>query len=181
MRSENHDIAKAMTPQEFEALYPAVIGWIRQTLLSHESSAQTVAWMGFTRLPLYFGRQLLKTTKVVAVDQVPLPPLSLMGLRRFKEFERGDYDGITYLNTFFVKHTHARDEELYFHELIHVIQWRLLGPERFLALYAEGLESFGYHDSPLEKMAYNAQNAFSRSTQTFDAEKLVACLVSQIS
>jgi hypothetical protein len=68
---KNHDIAKAMTPQEFEALYPAVIGWIRQTLLSHESSAQTVPWMGFTRLPLYFGRQLLKTTKVVAVDQVP--------------------------------------------------------------------------------------------------------------
>jgi hypothetical protein len=32
--------------------------------------------------------------------------------------------GITYLNTFFVKHTRVRDEELYFHELIHVIQWR---------------------------------------------------------
>jgi hypothetical protein len=64
--------------------------------------------------------------------------------------------------------------QLYFHELIHVIQWRLLGPERFLALYAEGLEAFGYHNSPLEQMAYNAQNMFSRSTQIFDAEKLVA-------
>jgi ABC-type uncharacterized transport system substrate-binding protein len=39
-------------------------------LLSHETSAQTVAWMGFERLPFYFGRELLKATKVVAVDHL---------------------------------------------------------------------------------------------------------------
>ena len=83
-----------------------------------------------------------------------------MGLQRFREFEHGDYDGITYLDTIFVKGSQANDEELYFHELIHVLQWGLLGPERFLALYADGLESFGYRDSPLEKMAYLAEKEF---------------------
>jgi hypothetical protein len=58
--------------------------------------------------------------------------------------------------------------------LIHVIQWRLLGPERFLVAYANGLDEFGYENSPLEKMAYDAEAAFKRSSAIFDAEKFVA-------
>ena len=130
-----------MTPEEFQAIYPHIIGWIRQTLGAHEKRAQTVGSMGFTRLPLYFGRELLETAKVVAVDRVPVPPLSAIGLSQFAEFERGDYDGITYLDTFFVKQSLAADEGLHFHELIHIVQWRLLGPETFLAAYAAGLET----------------------------------------
>jgi hypothetical protein len=163
-----------MTPEEFQAVYPHVIGWIRQTLAVHEKRAHTVGSMGFTRLPLYFSRKLLETAKVVAVDRVPVPPLSAIGLSRFAEFETGDYDGITYLDTFFLKQSRAADEELHFHELIHVVQWRLLGPERFLASYAAGLETFGYRNSPLECMAYDAQSTFSQSASAFDAERLVA-------
>jgi hypothetical protein len=122
---------------------------------------------------LYFSQGLLDTTKVVAVTRVPIPPLSSMGLQRFRDFERGDWDGITYLDTYFVKRTKAADEELHLHELIHVVQWRLLGPERFLKLYADGLERFGYLDSPLEKMPFAAQAEFSRSKQPFDAEAVV--------
>jgi hypothetical protein len=80
-----------------------------------------------------------------------------------------------------MRRTHINDEELYFHELIHVIQWRLLGPERFLRLYADGLEKFGYQDSPLEKMAYHTQNEFSRSKRTFDAQALVVRELRQLS
>ena len=65
-------------------------------------------------------------------------------------------------------------ERLHFHELIHVVQWRLLGPETFLAAYAAGLETFGYRESPLEIMAYNAEASFCQSDQLFDAENLVA-------
>jgi hypothetical protein len=95
-------------------------------------------------------------------------------LRRFKEFERGDFDGITYLDTYFLKRRIAHDESLHFHELIHVVQWRLLGAEFFIALYAGGLDKFGYRNSPLEKIAYDAQELFDRSTAVFDAEKFVS-------
>jgi hypothetical protein len=78
-----------VTPEEFQAIYPHIIGWIRQTLGAHEKRAQTVGSMGFTRLPLYFGRELLETAKVVAVDRVPVPPLSAIGLSQFAEFEKG--------------------------------------------------------------------------------------------
>jgi hypothetical protein len=163
-----------MTPQEFQTVYPHVIGWIRQTLGAYEKRTRTVGSMGFSRLPLYFSGELLQMAKVVAVERVPVPPLSAIGLSQFAEFERGDYDGITYLDTFFLKQSRAADEELHFHELIHVVQWRLLGPERFLAAYAAGLETAGYRNSPLECMAYDAQSVFSQSARAFDAERMVA-------
>ncbi len=163
-----------MTPEEFQALYPQVIDWIRRTLAAHEKSAKSVASAGFARLPLYFSHKLLASTRFVAVDRPPMPPLAALGLKQFAAFEQGDFDGITYLDTMFLKRGHAVDEGLYFHELIHVVQWRLLGPERFLAAYADGLERMGYRSSPLETMAYDAQAAFSQSTEAFDAEKMVA-------
>ena len=163
-----------MTPQEFQTHYPRLIGWVRQTLAAHKSQARPVASFGFVRLPQYFSQALLELTAVVSVDKVPVPPLSALGLTQFAAFEQGNYDGVTYLDTFFVKHHRATDERLFFHELIHVVQWRLLGPERFVASYAVGLEALGYRDSPLEIMAYDAEEKFVRSSQPYDAEKLVA-------
>jgi hypothetical protein len=92
-----------MTPEEFRTLYPHVIDWIQQTLGAHAKVAKTVASLGFPRLSRYFSAELLTSTKVVVIDRVPLPPLSSIGLSRFAEFERGDYDGVTYLDTFFCR------------------------------------------------------------------------------
>jgi hypothetical protein len=169
-----------MTPEEFRKLYPHVIGWIQETLAAHSDEANTVSSFGFPRLSRYFSENLLSSTKVIIVDRVPMPPLSSMGLSQFAAFEHGDFDGITYLDTFFVKRGSASAERLYFHELIHVVQWRLLGPERFLAVYANGLETLGYRESPLEAMAYNAEESFCQSDQCFDAENLVAKQLSRM-
>jgi len=171
------DIARSAssrtTPERFQALYPGLIGWIRGTLAAHAAHARPVASAGFERLPHYFSENLLASAKFVAVDQVPTPPLQELGLSRFAAFLLNDPDGITYLDTYFVRRVRATDEALHFHELIHVVQWLLLGPEYFLGAYAAGLEGFGYRDSPLERMAYDAQSAFATG-QVFDAEKLVA-------
>jgi hypothetical protein len=99
-----------------------------------------VASRRFPRLPLCFSANTLTSATVVLVDQLPIPPLSSWGLTRFADFERGTFNGITYLNTFFLKRGELRNEVIHFHELIHVIQWRILGPENFLRLYADGLE-----------------------------------------
>jgi hypothetical protein len=163
-----------MTPEEFQTIYPHVVAWIRQTLVAHANKAQTVASRGFTRLPLYFSGELLASTKFVALERLPMPPLSALGLSQFAQFDCGDFDGITYLDTFFLKLHRVADERLHFHELIHVIQWQLLGPASFLTAYADGLERFGYRESPLEMMAHDAEELFSQSPEIFDAEKLVA-------
>jgi hypothetical protein len=164
-----------MSPEEFAKFYPPLLGWIRATLSSSMHMAQTVASRRFSRLPLYFTENTLMSTKVVLVDPSPMPPLSSMGLERFADFERGgDFDGITYIDTIFLKPIQSNNENIYFHELVHVIQWRLLGPDRFLLSYANGLECFGYRQSPLEAMAYDAETAFASSTAIFNVEKMVA-------
>jgi hypothetical protein len=93
-----------------------------------------------------------------------------MGLSRFGDFELMEASGITYLDTYFLRADHAGDESLHFHELVPVVQWRLLGPERFLWLYADGLERCGYRNSPLEVMAYDLQSRFDAGCQPFDVE-----------
>jgi len=163
-----------MMPEQFQIIYPRISGWIRQTLAGYAEQARAAPSAGFARLPLYFSPGLLQSAKFVVVEQLPMPPLTTLGLGQFEDFLQGDYDGITYLDTFFVRCHRADDEGLYFHELIHVVQWRLLGPERFLAAYADGHKRFGYHKNPLEVMAYDAEATFRQSSQSFNAEKLVA-------
>ena len=163
-----------MSPEEFAKFYPPILNWIRTTLTASAHVAQTIASREFLRLPLYFTEKTLASTKVVLVDPLPIPPLSSMGLARFADFERGNFDGITYIDTIFLKPTQVNNETMHFHELVHVIQWRLLGPDRFLFLYANGLECFGYRQSPLEAMAYDAETVFASSTAIFNVEKMVA-------
>ena len=162
-----------MTPEEFQKFYPVVLGWIDVTLRAHAGNTQTVASRGFPRLRLYFSADTLASAKVVLVDNLPIPPLSSWGLTRFADFERGNFDGVTYLNTLFIMRDKLRNEAIHFHELIHVVQWRILGPEQFLRSYADGLERVGYKNSPLEVMAYDAEAAFT-ANDIFDAEKMVA-------
>jgi len=162
-----------MTPEEFQKFYPALLGWIDTTLRAHAGNTQTVVSRGFSRLPLYFSADTLASAKVVLVEKLPIPPLSSWGLTRFADFERGNFDGITYLNTFFIMRAELKNEAVHFHELIHVVQWRILGPEQFLRSYADGLERLGYRDNPLEVMAYDAEAAFT-ANDIFDAEKIVA-------
>ncbi len=118
----------AMTPEEFQKFYPRLLGWIDTTLKAHAGNTQTVVSRGFPRLPLYFSADTLTSAKVVPVDQLPIPPLSSWGLTRFADFERGNFSGITYLNTFFIKRDGLRNEAIHFHELIHVIQGGFLDP-----------------------------------------------------
>jgi hypothetical protein len=162
-----------MTPMEFQVVYPKMMGWIRQILANHATQAKSVASQGFKRLPLYFSEAFLRTAKFVAVERVPVPPLSALGLNQFGAFEQGDYAGITFLDTYFLRYETAADESLHFHEMIHVLQWDLLGPERFLAAYGAGLEKHGYRTSPLEAMAYEAQRVFDQNVQPFNARQMV--------
>ena len=164
-----------MPPEEFKAVFRLINAWIDDTLASYKGVAESVDSLEFKRLPKYFSSELLGSAKVVLVDRVPVPPLSSLGLSQFTAFENSEYDGITYKDTFFVKRTRAQSESLHFHELVHVIQWGILGPEQFLAFYADGLAKYGYRHSPLEVMAYDAQAAFDDESQNaFSVEAMVA-------
>jgi hypothetical protein len=152
---------------------PQVRQWIDALLLQHAAQARTVASFGFQRLGAYYPPALLENSKVVIVPEVPLPPLSDLGLGGFAEFENLDAIGITYKDTYFVIETHACDESLHFHELVHIIQWQLLGVDAFLAAYALGLMQHGYRCCPLEVMAYDLQKQFEACAPSFNVPKRI--------
>lgn len=163
-----------MNELEFRAIYPALLQWLRQTLLKHAAEAKSVGSLGFARLPGFYRPETLSLAKVVAVQNIPVPPLSAMGLSRFADFEGIPMAGITYLDTFFIRPELAAMESLHFHELVHIVQWRILGPEGFLWAYADGLERFAYRNSPLEVVAYDLQERFDAGVKPFDVEAEVA-------
>ena len=166
-----------MTEQQLRVVYPLIAGWIQQTLAEHAAAARPVASLGFSRLPHYYDESLLANAKAVVAAKVPVPPLSAMGLAGLGAFERMEMGGMTFFDTYFVRADLARVESLHFHELVHVVQWRLLGPEKFLGCYAEGLERFGYLRSPLELAAFRLQRRFEREAEPFSVEAACQKLV----
>lgn len=153
---------------------PEVRAWINRALAAHTTQARPVVEFGFPRLGSYYSATLLASAKAIPVAQVPVPPLASMGLAGFDEFEYLDAAGITYFSSYFLRQGHERDESLHFHELVHVVQWQHLGPERFIMTYALGhLLSGGYRTNPLEEMAYRLQARFVANAPAFDVATIV--------
>jgi hypothetical protein len=150
------------------AALPAVNAWIDELLAAHADKAIPVSSIGFKRLPDYYSKDFLDQAKVVVIDPVPVPPLELLGLPSLSLIMPGDAAGITYRDTYFVHRAGLRSERLHCHELVHVAQWQKLGSDGFLALYALGLLSSGYRNSPLEEVAYTVEERFARKEGPFD-------------
>jgi hypothetical protein len=54
------------------------------------------------------------------------------------------------------------------------VQWKLLGFDRFLSLYAEGiLQHPQYRDNPLERIAYFHQERFEAGAAPYDVQEAV--------
>jgi len=152
---------------------PLIERWIDELLRQHRPFARSVASLPFERLRRCYLPETLAAARVVYVDRVPTPPLTAMGLPEFAAFEHMDANGITFRDTFFVERALADDESLHFHELVHIVQWRVLGPRDFLLAYAAGLATpEGYAGNPLEVIAYGLQEQFEGGA-VFRAEPLI--------
>src|SRR6266567_334687 len=172
-----------MASDRYLRFLPTISKWIQETLDAHAGNARPVVSFGFPRLPRYFSEQQLSTTNVVITDCLPVPPLSEWGLSEFSSFETQPMTGITYLDTYFLLTSAAADESVHFHELVHVIQWQMIGPREYLLQYAAGLAKHGYLGSPLEKVAYAHQHRFDVDSPSYSVEaevrkQLVALLES---
>ena len=99
------------------------------------------------------------TRPSVSVERVPYPPVSALGLPELEPIAQGLWSGITFGHMYFVDENDT-SEATHFHELCHVVQWKVLGVRDFLLTYALGLLSQGYRQSPLEAIAYDLQAEF---------------------
>jgi hypothetical protein len=147
---------------KFQQVLPALRQWVDDTLYAYRKQAFPVERSDYPRLFQVFPHDLLNRVRCVLVaGQPPFPPLSRMGLPELAASEAMPIAGITYRDTFFVKKG-RQNESLYFHEIVHVVQWDRLGVDGFLLAYGMGLMQWGYRDSPLEEMAYRLQSDFDQ-------------------
>ncbi len=67
------------------------------------------------------------------------------------------------------------NHSLLFHELVHVVQYRLLGVDAFAKHYVNGfLVGGSYHEIPLECCAFELEGRFMAGKDVFDVEAEVA-------
>lgn len=116
--------------------------------------------LGFNGLSGCLPGDLLDRARVVVVNRVPFPPLDELGLPELASFQHMSFTGITFRDTIFIKRGRHHEESVYFHELVHVVQWDRLGTDEFLLAYGLGLIMFGYDKNPFEQLAYSWQRGF---------------------
>ncbi len=160
----------------FLELLPLLRAWIDKTLFAYRDQAIGVNQWEFPHLGKVFPARLLQQAKAVVVSgHIPFLPLSQMGFADFIGIEgmAKEMRGVTYKDTFFVCAPFQGHEVLFFHELVHVVQWERWGVDRFLWAYSVGLIRNGYRDSPLERMAYRLEKEFLCRTLPFNVVNLI--------
>jgi hypothetical protein len=151
-------------------LLPRARRWVQATIAAHVPLSR-IAESRLERLQSVCSNDLLMSVRLVVVEHVPQPPLERWG------FDAGslprDAAGITLNQMIFVRRGLERDESLVFHELVHALQWRALGVNRFLALYGMLMLECGYRESALETMAYDLQADFEARAPLPEVEQVV--------
>lgn len=122
----------------------------------------------------FYPLEFLCKSYFVIVDTIPkpnFPELRQMGLGDFIDME---VQGITYKSTYYVLPQLASDLRLHFHELVHVAQWGHLGAISFLERYINEIQTSGYNEAPLEKMAYAFDSHFMDGGEEIDVLNYIA-------
>jgi hypothetical protein len=147
--------------------------WIDQTNTEYQEQRISCSKF-FDEFKGFYPLEFLQQSYFVTVDTIPkpdFPELRQMGLGAFIDME---VHGITYKNTYYVLPPLASDLRLHFHELVHVAQWAHLGAIPFMERYITEIQTSGYDESPLEKMAYAFDAHFTDGGEQIDVPNYVA-------
>jgi hypothetical protein len=140
---------------------PLMEGWMDALRARHLERSVASSELGLRRLFDHFPAHVLDDTRVVTAAELPFPPVATYHLPEVEALARAPMSGITFGNMYFVRP--GASEGVHFHELVHVVQWQVLGRAGFLLTYAVGLIQHGYAQSPLEAIAFELQERFDRA------------------
>lgn len=121
----------------------------------------------------FYSPGFLKTAFFVVTDEIPKPDFPGLRDSGLADFIDMDVEGITYNDTYYVKKEAENELWLHFHELVHVLQWRVLAPQGFIERYIREIQDFGYDNAPLEKMAYDLDGHYQSKGRHLSVEQFV--------
>jgi hypothetical protein len=124
------------------------------------------------RLRQNFDDGDLDRVRLVQVDPLPIPNPPLYPILRRLKVDLPE-PALTEAITFDCVIATREDMglPLLFHEMVHAVQYRLLGVSAFAKLYVRGfLTGGGYHGIPLEQCAFDLERRFVEDKEPFDVE-----------
>ncbi len=140
--------------------------WIRTQRGIHRPLAVPLPAAARAALEPFFGEELVARAQFRTVPIIEGPPFmvqaSALGIPQTIDF--AEMAGITFDDTILVSQGRPVPNAmaLVFHELVHVIQYEILGVDEFIRQYVSGFAAgnFDYYAIPLERMAYELQARF---------------------
>ncbi len=125
------------------------------------------------KLDRYFAEPVLEAVRVSETPEIANPTfyaqLGWIPLD-FRDMEGISFDNVILLKS--VPRTEPQLASLLFHELVHVVQYSILGIDAFMDAYVLGWAAAGcdYFRIPLEMNAYELQGRFGRGEALFSVE-----------
>ena len=159
-----------LSPRQVAWFTQAVAGYVREKRAQYHP---LTAPLSFSDLwSRFFSAGDLARIRVVQPgrERVPNPPfysklekLGFVGLPNFTTMAAITFDDVVVFHDLLTP-------QLIFHELVHVVQYRLLGIDEFARLYVRGYLHGGYEGTPLEVCAYQLDGRFIMGSVGFDVE-----------
>ena len=169
---------------EFAHLFPQLVEqslhWLWEQRELHRAKARRLT--DAERLPLqhYYDTQVLDTVQVATVNRISNPPFyDELKESGFPILDLSGSVGITFLDCVVVRSPFQQHFpswiSILFHELVHIVQFELLGSRKVLETYLQAWtqNSYQYHDVPFEIQAYRLEARFERHEPPFSVREVV--------
>jgi len=128
----------------------------------------------------YYDRRILDMVRLATVDRITNPPFYADLIEAGRPvMDLSGALGITLIDCVVVRKFLRQDSDswlsLLFHELVHVVQFDILGSRGHLEAYLRGWADNGYqyHNVPLEVQAHRLEARFTRQEPHFDVRGVV--------
>jgi hypothetical protein len=174
------EIQPTLLPEQIASFTAAVVQYIRAQREHYSGRAVPLTfselWSRFfstsdlERIRAVQAGASGQSAKSTNSERVPNPPfyadlekLGFTGLPDFASMPAICFDDVVVFHE-------PLTPQMIFHELVHVVQYRLLGVEEFARLYVRGYLHGGYSGTPLEICAYELDGRFIMGSVGFNVE-----------
>lgn len=138
--------------------------WVRSRRDAHRPEARRFSDQEVEALERFFGSVILNAARIKHVPRINNPPFySMLPTSGLRLIDFTQIAGITFIDTILIATERIPPGpppfHLVFHELVHVVQYDLVGIEEFIKRYVHGWFTHGqdYASVPIERQAHELQ------------------------
>ncbi len=158
--------------------------WISHQRMAYRQSGHELSGEALMEFSQFFDPNLLQKVRIVTVPALENPAFleefrPMFAQASVPVLDFSTMSGITFVDTVLLVENAVKSDldSLIFHELVHVVQYDILGLDKFVELFITGWvnQGFNYAAIPLEMDAYELQYKYEgEPDQIFDVQDEVS-------